>query len=555
MQPNFARRRAAMIAAGLWKDRLLLDYFDDVVGTEPGRLAIAANDVTTGARTTLSYGELAEKVQRIAVGLARLGVAKGDIVSYQLPNWWQFTALHLACLRIGAVTNPMMPILRRRELEFMLNHAGSKVIVTPGRWRDFDYAGMIASLRGAVPKLEHAFVIGGTGEAAFERLHDEPVDGSEAAALFAARRPAPDDVIQVLYTSGTTGEPKGVMHTSNTQISNLWPYIQRLHLTGSDVVLMASPLAHQTGFMYGLMMPILLRSHSVLQDIWNAKVAGDVIAKEGVTFTMASTPFLADLTDEAERRPEAFASLRMFLAAGAPIPRILVRRARDSMGATIISAWGMSENGAVTVTRPEDPPEKSFETDGAALPGMAVRVVDVNGSPSTVNTEGRLQVRGCSNFVGYLKRPDLSSTDDDGWFDTGDLARLDADGYVRITGRSKDIIIRGGENVPVVEVEGLLYKHPAVADVAIVAMPDERLGERACAFVTLKPGASLTLASLVEFLLAQGMTKTFLPEHLEIIEAMPRTPSGKIQKFRLRDAAQSLRADAPPARKSDGGRP
>ena len=542
MQQNgYSARRAAMIAAGFWKDRILLDDFDALLRERPEALAIVAHDVTTGTRTRLTYGELGTRVERIAVGLARLGVETGDVVSYQLPNWWEFVALHLACLRIGAITNPMMPILRRRELEFMLNHARSKVMVTPSVFRDFDYAAMIAGMRDVLPNLTHALAIGGAGETAFERLYADPVDRAEADRLFAARRPSPDDIIQVLYTSGTTGEPKGVMHTSNTLISNLGPYRERLHLSDRDTVFMASPLAHQTGFIYGLMMPFVLGVPVVLQDIWNKAVAADLFAEEKATYTMASTPFLADLTDEAERRPEAFRSLRIFLAAGAPIPRVLVRRATDNLGATIASGWGMTENGAVTVTRPEDPPEKAFETDGTPLPGMEVRTVDVHDRPQPAGEEGRLQVRGCSNFVGYLRRPDLDAVDAEGWFETGDLARIDADGYVRITGRAKDIIIRGGENIPVVEIEGLIYKHPDVQDVAIVAMPDERLGERACAFVTAKPGATLSLQSVVDYLGQQHVSKNYLPEHLEVMAELPRTASGKIQKFVLRDMAKSLK--------------
>jgi cyclohexanecarboxylate-CoA ligase len=364
----------------------------------------------------------------------------------------------------------------------------------------------------------------------------------EAAALFAGRRLGPDDVIQVLYTSGTTGEPKGVMHTSNTLFSNLTPYIGRLGLSGSDVVLMASPLAHQTGFMYGVMMPVQLGCPVVLQDIWNADRAADLVAGEGVTFTMASTPFLADLTDCAERRPEAFRTLRIFLAAGAPIPRVLVRRAREHLGAHIVSAWGMTENGAVTTTKLDDPPQQVFESDGCALPGMELRTVDALGHPLAAGEEGRLQVRGCSNFVGYLKRPSLYGTDAEGWFDTGDLARLDAEGYVRITGRSKDIIIRGGENIPVVEIEGILYKHPGVAEVAIVAMPDARLGERACAFVVPKGGASLSLPDLAAFLQNEKVAKQYIPERVEIVPELPKTPSGKVQKFRLREAAKGFAA-------------
>ena len=540
---DFAKRRQAMAAGGFWTDKLLLDYVDALIARSPEATAIVGYQAGAG-ETRLSYAELGETVKRIAINLARAGVAPGDVVSFQLPNWWQFIALHLACLRIGAISNPLMPILRQRELQFMLNHARSKVMVTPGVFRDFDYGAMIAGMREALPHLQHAFVIGGAGETGFERLHETAVDEAEAAALFAARRPGPDDVIQVLYTSGTTGEPKGVTHTPNTLTSNLIPYIARLHLSGDDKVFMASPLAHQTGFLYGVMMPFLLGCPVVLQDVWNRKVAADLFAREKPTFTMASTPFLADLTEEAESRPEAFTSLRIFLSAGAPIPRVLVRRATENLGATIASGWGMTENGAVTVTRPEDPPEKTFETDGCALPGMEIRAVDANGKPMPAGEEGRLQVRGCSNFVGYLKRPDLDNIDAEGWFDTGDLARIDAEGFVRITGRAKDIIIRGGENIPVVEIEGLIYKHPDIGDVAIVAMPDERLGERACAFVTAKPGATVTLAGLSEFLLAQQITKTYLPEHLEVLEALPRTPSGKIQKFKLREMAKTIKPAA-----------
>jgi cyclohexanecarboxylate-CoA ligase len=540
-QSSILVRREAMVAGGFWKDRTLLDDLDNLVRDRPEAPAIVAHDVATGQRTRLTYGALGERVARIAVGLAGLGVEKGDVVSYQLPNWWQFVALHLACLRIGAITNPIMPIMRQRELEYMLNHAQSKVIVTPATFRDFDYAAMIAGMRGVLPHLKHALVIGGAGEEAFERLYAEPLAAGANAPLLAARRPTPDDVIQVLYTSGTTGEPKGVMHTSNTLMSNLGPYRERLHLSDSDIVFMASPLAHQTGFMYGVMMPILMGVPVVLQDIWNKSVAAGLFAEEKPTYTMASTPFLADLTDEAERRPDAFRSLRVFLSAGAPIPRVLVRRATDNLGATIASGWGMTENGAVTVTRPEDPPEKAFETDGCALPGVEVRTVDGDDRPLLAGEEGRLQVRGCSNFVGYLKRPDLATFDAEGWFDTGDLARIDAEGYVRITERAKDIIIRGGENIPVVEIEGLLYRHPGVQDVAIVAMPDERLGERACAFVTAKPGASLSLKDVVEYLAQLHVAKSYLPEHLEVVPEMPRTASGKIQKFRLREMAKTLR--------------
>ncbi len=536
-------RLSGMKHQGFWRDRLLLDCLDAAATRIPNAPAIVDGNSVTGQRTVLTYGELARRVESIAVGLVRLGVERGDVVSYQLPNWWQFGALHLACLRIGAATNPLMPILRERELAFMLNLAESKVLVVPRRFRDFDYPAMAAGLRKNLPHLSRVVIVLGDGKDSFEELLlGAKAKRGEAAALFEQRRPGPDDVIEVLYTSGTTGEPKGVMHTSNTLFSNLAPYTERLGLSGTDVVLMASPLAHQTGFMYGVMMPVQLGCAVVLQDIWNPDRAAELIAAEGVTFTMASTPFLSDLTAAAERRPEAFRSLRIFLAAGAPIPRVLVRRAREHLGAHIVSAWGMTENGAVTTTKLDDPPQQVFETDGCALPGMELRIVDEKGEPRPVGEEGRLQVRGCSNFVGYLRRPNLYGMDAAGWFDTGDLARLDAEGYVRITGRSKDIIIRGGENIPVVEIEGILYKHPDVAEVAIVGMPDARLGERACAFIVSRSGANLSLPEVAKFLQDQKTAKQYIPERVEMVPELPKTPSGKIQKFRLREVAKGFSA-------------
>ncbi|MGA0795551.1 MAG: AMP-binding enzyme, partial [Quisquiliibacterium sp.] len=217
------------------------------------------------------------------------------------------------------------------------------------------------------------------------------------------------------------------------------------------------------------------------------------------------------------------------------IPGPLVEQARAVLGTKIVSAWGMSENGAVTLIRLDDDDERAFTTDGLPLAGVELKIADHDGGALPTGTPGRLLVRACSNFGGYLKRPQWNNTDPDGWFDTGDLARLDDRGYVRITGRSKDVIIRGGENIPVVEIESLLYRHPAVAQVAIVAYPDERLGERACAVIVTKPGQQIDLPELVRYLKEQKVALQYVPERIEILDAMPSTPSGKIQKFKLRD--------------------
>lgn len=545
-------RRPSMLKSGAWNDMIITDYLDQAVTSAANRTALVAYRVSDGQRHALSYGELDRVVARMAAGLAALGVEKGDVVSCQLPNWWQMSALHLACVRIGAVLNPLMPIFRERELRFMLGHAETRVLVIPRSFRGFDYAAMIDGLRSELPALRHVLVIDGGDDASdfsrvlLEQPWEERLDTRE---LFAERRLAGDDVVQLLYTSGTTGEPKGVLHTSNTLFSNVRPYAERLGLGSADIVFMASPMAHQTGFLYGLMMPIYLQGSAVLQDTWDPNFAARVAEAERPTFTMASTPFLADLVEVAPRHRDALASLKVFVAAGAPIPGALVEKAGHSVGARIVSAWGMTENGAVTMTCPDDPAERSIQTDGRALPFMEVAVQDDQGGAVATGQEGHLMVRGASLFVGYLKRPELYGVDRDGWFATGDLARMDEQGYIRITGRTKDVVIRGGENIPVVEIENLLYKHPAISAVALVGCPDARLGERLCAYVTLHdPAASLSLEQVTGFLLEQRLTRNYLPEYLEVLPALPRTPSGKIQKFKLREQARAIRLE--PAKRS-----
>ena len=530
-------RRAESIARGWWHGRTVNDELDACAAAAPDKLALSALRAETGELRRFSHRELATLADRVAVGLSRLGVGRDDVVAMQLPNWWQFSVLYLACSRIGAVLNPLMHIFRERELSFMLAHGEAKLLVVPKRFRGFDHEAMARALQPSLPHLRHIVVVDGGGADDFDTLLTAPAWEQEpdAAHILGAHRPGPDDVTQLIYTSGTTGEPKGVMHTANTLMANIVPYAERLRLDQDDVILMASPMAHQTGFMYGLLMPLMLRASVVLQDIWDPAKAVELIRAERVSFTMASTPFLTDLTKTVHETGLPVPSLRTFLCAGAPIPGPLVEQAREVLGSKIVSAWGMTENGAVTLTGLDDDDRLAAGTDGCPLPGVEVKVVGFDGQPLPPGEPGRLLVRACSNFGGYLRRPQWNATDAQGWFDTGDLARLDAQGYIRISGRSKDVIIRGGENIPVFEIEALLYRHPAVAQVAIVAYPDERLGERACAVVVPKAGQTLDLAGMVEFFKSQKLAAQYIPERLIVREAMPATPSGKIQKFKLRE--------------------
>lgn len=537
-------RKHAMAAAGLWPNRLLTDYFDAVARKHPERTAIVSASAETGATTRLSYAELARHVDSMALGLAGLGVRRGDTVSFQLPSGWEFCATYLACVRIGAVANPLIPIFRQRELRFMLNFAESRVVIAPRRFRDFDYGDMLSALKPDIPTLRHVLLTGGEGETSFERVLLQRAPGADADAqrLFRERRMDPNELTELMYTSGTSGQPKGVMHVSNALLGAALSFIDCVKLTPDDVVFMPSPLGHQTGFVYGMMVSILLGTKLVLLDAWNPSLAGGLIKSEGASYTFASTPFLADLVNAPDLDREILASLRLFVCAGAPIPSVLVQRATERYGFSVLSGWGMTEVGCATIARPGDPAEKIVGTDGKALPGMEVRIVDAGHKVLPAGEAGFLQARGAAMFVGYLKKPELNAIDADGWLDTGDLARMDADGYIRITGRSKDVIIRGGENIPVVEIEGVLCRHDKIRDIALVAMPDARLGERACAFVVPHPGQTISFAELTGFLEKSGVAKPYWPERLEVLDAMPRTPSGKIQKFMLRDMAAKLRS-------------
>jgi cyclohexanecarboxylate-CoA ligase len=538
-------RVAAMTSQGLWAGRLVADYLDDAATRNPDAVAIVDTNTMTGLGSTFTYRELQTYSKRIACGLAEIGVQRGDVVALQLPNWWHYAAIYTACVRIGAVLNPLMPIFRERELEFMLGLAETNVLIVPHEFRGFDYPTMARGLQAKLPHLNHIFVVGGKdSETAFEScLLDRHWEmETDSAALFALRRPDPNDVTELIYTSGTTGEPKGVMHSANTLICKALLASELFNFKDDDVIFMGSPLAHQTGFMYACVLAIYKQCKCVLQDVWEPHLAATLIAEESCTITLGSTPFLSDLVEAQKVCAQDVSALRLFLCAGAPIPRVLLHEAQKTHpNLYVMSAWGMTEMGIATATYPGDAQEKVFDTDGRALPHQAVRVVDEDGRVVANGIEGRLQSRCATTFLGYLKRTEAYEVDSDFWLETGDNARMDEDGYIRITGRSKDIIIRGGENIPIVEVEELLYRHPAIADAAIVAMPDARLGERGCAFVALRPGGEFDFATMIKYLFEGGLIKQYLPEQLEIIGEFPRTPSGKIQKFKLRERAQTLR--------------
>jgi cyclohexanecarboxylate-CoA ligase len=536
-------RIAALTAAGHWRNETLDAHLDRWARVRGERTALV------DAASRYSWAALARAVERVAHGLRAAGVEAGTLVSVQLPNWNEWVLCALAAVRLGAVLNPIPPTYRAGELRFILNALGSRVLVVPGRFRSFDHAAMAAGLAREVPSLERVYVVRGEPGAGMRPFAELTETAWEARA---GRRPLPgadpNAVNEVVFTSGTTGEPKGVMHTPNTQLSIVYPLVERLGFHDRDVALMSSTFGHQTGYLYGYCLTLLLGSTGVWLDVWNAEEAARLIEAEGVTYTMGATPFLQDLAGAPAVERRDLRSLRLFISAGASIPRRLVQDARRRLGCAISAGWGMTENGLVTCNGLDDPEEKVVGTDGLPLPGMELRVVDGDRT-LPAGTEGDLLVRGHSQFVGYWRRPEFTAEAHtaDGWFRTGDRAVLDADGYVAITGRGKDLIIRGGENISAAEVENLLFTHPKVAGVAVVAMPDPRLVERACAFVVPRAGQDVTLEELTAFLEARQVARHKLPERLEVIDAFPMTPSGKIQKYRLREMVAS-KLGLPPVR-------
>ena len=355
----------------------------------------------------------------------------------------------------------------------------------------------------------------------------------------------PEAIAQLLFTSGTSGEPKGVLHRNDVLMRAAAMEIEHLELGAEDRIFVPSPLAHQTGFLYGMWLALLMGVPQIVQPVWNASRALRALNDWDGTFVQAATPFLADLVAAVEAGERAPAALRIFVATGAAVPRGLAERATRVLGSAVCGAWGTTESCLGSLAAPTDEPAKVWGTDGRALRGIHLRITDADGRTLPAGQEGNFEVQSPTMFVGYADHPNWTAAafTADGWFRTGDLAVIDESGYIRITGRVRDVINRGGEKIPVAEMEQLLSDHPAIAEIAIVAMPDARLGERACAFVVLRGGAQLDFDRMQHYLYACQAAKHYWPERLEIVTELPRTPSGKVQKYLLRERAREFRPD------------
>ena len=519
MPPIPSRLTPAMIAefagGGWWPDVTLGDVLRRAARAEPGKTAVVDD------RTRLTYAALDLFADRVAAGLAAHRVGAGDVVSCVLPNRAEVAVLLFAAARLGAALNPIGPIQGAREIRFILRQAASVAVVVPDRFRGVDYRALLARVETDVP----TFVLGDTWPDAL--LGDAPPP---------TRAPDPNDVAVILYTSGTTAEPKGVLHSHNTLLSECRSTRDYHRLRADDVFVMPSPVSHISGLLYGVLLPVFLGATSVLMERWDPDAFCALVERERGTFSAGATPFLQGAIDAAAGHD--LSSLRLFPCGGADVPPDLIRRAVAVLGVRSGRGYGSTEFPSITSSSgPEVPDAKRADTDGAPIPPNRIELRDDGGRAVPPGAVGEIWARGPELCLGYRDHAvNAEAFDARGFFRTGDLGVVDGDGWLTITGRVKDIIVRAGEKFSAKEIEDLLFEHPKVRHVAVVPVRDARVGERVCAVVVpADPAAPPTLAELTTFLERREISRRKLPERLELVDELPVTASGKVQKHLLRE--------------------
>ncbi|QDQ90283.1 AMP-binding protein [Rhodococcus sp. WB9] len=533
-------------ATGQWHRDTFFDMLEVQVAERGDRVFLT--DDTSGG---ITFRELREQALSLAVGLRRHGITVGDRVSVQVPNWIEFAVISVALSRLGAVLVPIMPIYRRDDVEYILGNAGVRLAITPQNFKKFDYAGMYTEILGAVDSLEDVVVVRGNGDLpnramSFESLFAEI--GPEEAIAELGTGVGPDEPFVIVYSSGTTSRPKGCIHTFNTIACGSRLLAKGFAYTPDDVQFGPSPITHTTGLVTSIVLPLMHGAASHLIEVWEPVRGMAQIRERGCTVAVSATTFLQMLMDAYDPAVHDIGSMRLWVAAGAPIPASFVTKAAELFPSLqVLSLYGRSENVTTTMCTVRDEPERSLTSDGRPLPMQSVKVVDELGNEVPRGEEGDIAYKGAMHMLGYLHNAEETAKlfTPDGHSRSGDLGRMDEDGYVRVTGRTKDIVIRGGMNISVRQVEDLLAAHPAVRGVAAVAMPDERLGEAVCLYLVAAPGyGDITLEKIKTYLLEQGVAIQKVPERLEIVEALPTTATGKIQKNVLRaQIAAKIEAD------------
>ncbi|EFO2990104.1 cyclohexanecarboxylate-CoA ligase [Escherichia coli] len=523
------QRRAAYRQQGLWGDASLADYWQQTARAMPDKIAVVDNH---GASYT--YSALDHAASCLANWMLAKGIESGDRIAFQLPGWCEFTVIYLACLKIGAVSVPLLPSWREAELVWVLNKCQAKMFFAPTLFKQTRPVDLILPLQNQLPQLQQIVGVDKLAPATSSLSLSQII--ADNTSLTTAITTHGDELAAVLFTSGTEGLPKGVMLTHNNILASERAYCARLNLTWQDVFMMPAPLGHATGFLHGVTAPLLIGARSVLLDIFTPDACLALLEQQRCTCMLGATPFVYDLLNVLEKQPADLSALRFFLCGGTTIPKKVARECQQR-GIKLLSVYGSTESSPHAVVNLDDPLSRFMHTDGYAAAGVEIKVVDDARKTLPPGCEGEEASRGPNVFMGYFDEPELTARalDEEGWYYSGDLCRMDEAGYIKITGRKKDIIVRGGENISSREVEDILLQHPKIHDACVVAMSDERLGERSCAYVVLKaPHHSLSLEEVVAFFSRKRVAKYKYPEHIVVIEKLPRTTSGKIQKFLLR---------------------
>jgi len=520
---------ARYLAEGAWDDRTLGEFLRDALLDDPTRRFRIWSPTHPYLGTV---GDVYEESLRVAGGLRALGLGPGDVVAFQLPNWVDAAITFYACAMLGVTLVPIVHFYGPKELGFILRQSGARALVIVSRIGQRDYLADLATVRDGLEHLEHVVVVGDLADDApgYVRFDDlrtaEPISGPAHVD--------PDGAAVIGYTSGTTADPKGVVHTHRT----LGCEVRQLsdHQAMRDLPsLVGAPVGHAIGMLGGLLCPLYSGRPIYMIDGWDPPTVLDAMVEEHIAAGSGSTYFFTSLLDSPGFGPEHVELMRYVGLGGSPIPNAVAERA-DALGISLVRSYGSTEHPSITGSQHDAPKEKRIHTDGRPMDWVEIRTVDEDGRDVEVGQPGEILSRGPDRFAGYTDAAlSAEAVDADGWFSTGDIGVIDEDGYLTITDRVKDIIIRGGENVSAAEVEQLLAHMKGVAEVAVVAAPDERLGEHGCAFFRMQPGSPPPdLDDLRAHLSAAGLTRQKWPEEIRIVDELPRTPSGKVQKFVLR---------------------
>ena len=520
--------------AGHWRDETLGDVARRRVAEAPQQVLVIEGN------TQLTRQQAWDQALRLAAFFRARGLQAGDVLSFQLPNWTETVVIALAARLLGLAINPIPPIYRESELLYILGDCTSKLLFIPGVFRNHDHAAMMAGLRGALPALRDVVAVRGDGALDWNAvLTHEPLPLADLPNVDAAA------VMMVMYTSGTTGRPKGVLHTHYSYDYKVRQMGAAWQIGESDVIFMPSPVTHISGAFWSFDMPWQQGAATVLMDVWKPDEAIRIIEANRCSVSGGATPFLQQLIHEAAQKPDAMRSLRTFFCGGTTVSPDLIQKASATFpGCLFFRAYGSTEMPTAAMgIRGRAQALQGAETDGEIVPPVEIRIVDDFGRDVVDGDEGEIVARGPELFAGYLHAEDNAAAfDADDYFRMGDLGRRVHGHYLVITGRKKDIIIRSGENISPKEVEDLLLAHPAIEDVAIVAMPHQVSGEIGCAFVIPRTGRSIDMPEIQRHLSAAGLARQKFPEHLVIERELPRVPSGKIKKDVLRNTARQIAA-------------